>query len=403
MRTTLPLVLFFFAAIAGCRGSDHDAAAHDDDKKVIYTCPMHPNVRQDHPGQCPICHMDLVPLDGTASTTAASGNVTLHPPARALAGMTLEAASERTLSRRVRAPGRVVLDQTRVFDVTLRVGGYVSRLFADAEGTLVNAGAPVLWLDSPELVAAQQELLRALRGSQDPAADALVQATSQRLRVWGLSDAQIDELKASLTVLSPVPITATQSGVVVEKDVVVGQRVEAGQRIARLARLDKVWVEADVFPDDAGALAVGQTAEVRVLGDAGAPITGRVSRVLPRADEGARSLRVRIDVGTEGTRLLIPGAAVVAEVLAQERQVLAVPRDAVIRTGARDVVFVDVGNDQLQLRVVTLGAHDADHVEISAGLTAGERVVTRAAFLVAAESRLRVPAQWDATAARGKP
>jgi Cu(I)/Ag(I) efflux system membrane fusion protein len=280
-----------------------------------------------------------------------------------------------------------------VFDVTLRVNGYVDRLFIDAVGSAVDKGAPLAWIESPQLAQAQLELLRAVEAA---GSDAILGASRQRLLVLGMTDTQIDEVVASKTPLQPVPILAAQSGVVVAKDVVAGQSVSPGMRLVRLARMDKVWVEADVFPDDAAQLRPAQPAKVRLLGSRAAPLAAKVARILPTQGGGASStVKVRIDVENAG-RALVPGSSVIVEIAAVRADALLVPRDAVIPTGARNVVFVDVGGERFMARDVEVGEHSEDDVEIRAGLVEGERVVRRGAFLVAAESRLRAPAAWSA-------
>ncbi|MCC7074404.1 MAG: efflux RND transporter periplasmic adaptor subunit [Deltaproteobacteria bacterium] len=393
-RTRLLFVVLALMApallvLAGCRDQP---AAHRSGE--VWTCPMHPAVRQDHPGSCPICKMDLVKVDDRMPD---DGALALDARQRALAGVRTTTVTRGRLATSIKAPGRVVFDETRLRDLSPRVGGWVVDVTVDQVGMVVQAGQVLFTLSAPELVAAQAEHLRAVAGSDE----GLARASAGRLGTLGLTPAQVEELVRRGAPFDPAPILAPVSGVVVDKGVVPGARVEAGMRLLRLAQLDRLWVEADVFTADVGEVRVGQSALIAVNG---AHHEGKVARVLPNVEGGARTARVRVDLANRGAALR-PGMVVEVEIVLGSIDALLVPASAVLYTGPRRVVFVQTpdpsmaGGFRFVPRTVQLGRRGGEQVEIVSGLDAGDAVVVDGAFLLASESRLRWPGALDAPAA----
>lgn len=357
----------------------------------VWTCPMHPAVRQDHPGTCPICKMDLVKVDDQQPK---DGALALDQRQRALAGVRTTPVVRGRLATSIKAPGRVAYDETRLRDLSPRVGGWVVDVNVDQVGMVVRAGQVLFTVSAPELVSAQAEHLRAVAGGDE----GLVRASAGRLAVLGLTPAQVTELVARGAPFDPAPILAPISGVVVDKEVVPGARVEAGMRLVRLAQLDRLWVEADVFTADVGEVRAGQTA---LIAAAGARHEGKVARVLPNVEGGARTARARIDLVNRDASLR-PGMIVEVEIVLGSVDALLVPASAVLYTGPRRVVFVEtpdasmVGGLRYLPRTVQLGRRGAEQVEIVHGLAERDVVVVDGAFLLASESRLRWPGALDA-------
>lgn len=356
----------------------------------IWTCPMHPAVRQDHGGTCPICKMDLVRVD---DKQPADGAIALDQHQRTLAGVRTTPVIRGQLATSIKAPGRVAYDETRLRDLSPRVSGWIADVNVDQVGMVVKAGQVLFTLSAPELVQAQAEHLRAAAGGDE----GLVRASAGRLAVLGLAPAQIEQLVARGAPFDPAPILSPISGVVVDKEVVPGARVEAGMRLLRLAQLDRLWIEADVFTVDAAVVRAGQRA---VIAAGGATSQGKVARVLPNVEGGARTARVRIDLPNLGAALR-PGMVVEVEIVLGSVDALLVPSSAVLYTGPRRVVFVEapdpsmVGGMRYLPRTVQLGRRGAELVEISSGLKEGEAIVVDGAFLLASESRLRWPGALD--------
>ncbi len=375
----------------------HAEAAHGGDL-AYYTCSMHPSVRKQEPGTCPICSMNLVPV---TREEAATGAVALTPQRRQEIGVTTARVERRPRVIAIRAVGKVAVDESRRSEITLKVAGYVSRLTVDKPGQFVRRGQTLFTLYSPELYSAQREYLaaldsqRAARSTSAPdRADYLVAAARERLRLWDLTSAQIERLERGGEPLRDLPIVSPVSGFVVEKNVVVGAAVAPGQALYRLAGLDRVWVEAAVYEADLPLVEVGQEAEITLSYLPGKRFGGRVVFVYPYLAAESRTGTVRIELAN-------PNLALKPEMFADvllRRDLgprLMVPESAVLYAGEREFVFRDLGEGRLQPHAVELGHKSGASVEIVSGLTEGETVVTSANFLVAAESRLKLALeQW---------
>jgi Cu(I)/Ag(I) efflux system membrane fusion protein len=392
----------------GGDGHEHAPAAAPS-AKVVYHCPMHPQITQDGPGSCPICGMDLVPVSaermGTEDETADRAEVRI--PSAKLAG--IGARSEEVVSapfvREVRAAASVAADETRLRTVTTKIDGYVEKLWADAVGAVVVKGQPLLEIYSPELLAAQQEYLVALRAkdrlatSPLPAVSGtgadLLDSARRRLELLDLTPAQIDALvatgKASRTVVVAAPI----GGTILKRDVVQGMRVSREMALLELSDLSRVWVLASVFEHELPFVKEGQRARMSLAYLPGRVFEGKVEKVYPTLDATTRAAQVRVAFpNADGA--LKPGmfAEVVLEADLGER--LRVPTDAVVDTGTRKVVFVEREPGLFEPRTITTGLELPDAVEVVSGLEAGEKVLAAGTFFVDSESKLRAALQATA-------
>jgi membrane fusion protein, copper/silver efflux system len=365
----------------------------DPDDIAWYTCSMHPSVRSPDPGQCPICSMTLTPVTRGEAT---SGVVMVDAERRQRIGVRIEPVRREPLTSSVRAVGKVVYDETRLAEVSVKYQGWIVDLHVNETGQEVRRGQTLFTLYSPELLAAQQELLaslasqRAAAGTSAPGrADYLVAAARQRLRLWDLTAAQVDRIVETGRPVENIPIVSPATGVVVEKHVVAGATVGPGVPLFRIAGLDRVWVEAEIYESDISRIRVGDPASVTLPYMQGATRTGQVAFVLPFLDDATRTARVRIELPNPGLELKPDMYANVSiEHFLGER--LTVPEDAILYTGERNFVFVDLGEGRLKPQPVVVGVRSGKRVEILDGLAAGDLVVTSGNFLIAAESRLRL-------------
>lgn len=312
-------------------------------------------------------------------------------------GVTFGTADVREMTNVVRAAGNVTVDETRVVQVVPRVSGFVERLYVNVTGQLVRRGDPLLELYSPELLAAQQELLlaaslernvgtSAVPGIPDDATD-LVAAARRRFQLWGVSDRQVDEVLRTGRTRRTLTLYAPASGVITERKVMQGQAVTAGEKLFTISDLSRVWVEADLRGADAGAVRIGSAAIIDITGLPGRDITGRVEYVYPTLQMDSRTTRARITVGN-ANGLLRPGMFATVRLTTPSRTALTVPTSALVRTGKRAMLFVDLGNGTLRSQDVELGAEAGDYTEVLAGVEPGQRVVTSAQFLLDSESNL---------------
>lgn len=383
------------AATAPAHDHDHAAAgapAAGDDAVSYYTCPMHPSVRREVEGACPLCGMDLVPVTRAEEQ---GGVVQVDEARRAAVGIRTSPVIRGPMTVAVRAVGRVTYDERRLTDVVLRVGGYVSKLRVATTGQAVTKGETLFTLYSPDLYAAQEEYLLARAALADAGArgDGLVRAAEKKLRLWGLSAAQIARVAARGEPIEDVAFPSPASGVVLDKMIVEGDAVEPGMRLFRIAALDRIWVEAELYEADLRHVARGQLATVELSYLPGRTFTGKVAFIYPYLDPATRTGRVRVELPNRGLELKPDMYATVALAIPLGERVQ-VPIDAVIYTGPRRLVFVDIGGGKLEPRAITIGAQTDDLVEVVSGLAGGERVVTAGNFLVAAESRLRGATTW---------
>ncbi len=312
-------------------------------------------------------------------------------------GVTFAPVTLEPLGREVRAVGQVVVDETRMRTVTLKIDGWVDRLYVDYTGQRMTRGAPLLTIYSPMLVTAQEELLLARQLTRDvtgssadtrTGAEELVQAARRRLRWWDISDEQIAGVERAGTAQRALTIHAPVGGTVLEKNVTVGQRIMAGEPLYRVADLSSVWVDGEVYERDLGAMRVGQLVTATFDALPGVSMRGRIAYVYPTLSPDTRTARVRVSLANPASRLL-PGMYATLRMESDARgAVLSVPRGAVLATGDRQLVFVRLANGQLQPRTVDVGAASDARVEILRGVALGDTVVASATFLVDAESNL---------------
>ncbi len=361
---------------------------------AYWTCTMHPSVRETGPGRCPICNMDLVPVRATAVRDSESVDLTFSvtPAKQQLIGVTFATVKRSDAHRLVRTYGRVAPDETRVVDVNLRVGGWIEDLYVDFTGRAVRKGEPLFTMYSPELLAAQGEFQVALRAAQSGgSADdgtRLVESARERLRLWQMTDEQIRALEAGGEPSTTVAIASPATGVVVEKMAVKGMRVEPGMTLYRIVDLSRVWVNADVYESELPLVKVGQEADVTVPTVPPRVLDGAIAYIDPVLDPMTRTARARVTLANQ-TGELKPEMFVEVGVHVALGDRLVVPQNAVLRTGERQIVFVDKGGGLFEARLVTLGVRAGDEVEVVSGLEEGERVVASANFLIDAEAQVQ--------------
>jgi membrane fusion protein, copper/silver efflux system len=429
-------------AVDGCvgRASTTNVAA----AKVIYHCPMHPDYTSDKPGDCPICGMRLVPIEkkdqastqdarakgqpgGTPpsptgheghvpalpASPAAAGPATRGGPPEALAlgadrarlaGIRVVEAVDGRLARSVRAVGTVAIDETRVRQVTTKVGGFVERLYVNTTGQMVRAGQPLFDLYSPELLASQEEFLHARESAATFERSALPEvrkggadlagAARRRLELFDVPQEFIERLERTAKVERAVTFKAPFAGFVTGKNILAGQRIEPGMDLLTVSDLSRVWVIAQVYEAEAAVAQAGRRATVRLPYDSAAALSGRVDFVYPTVEAESRTLKVRLEL-SNARGALKPGMFVNVELDGPPEQGRLVPDTAVIDAGPRHVVFVETEPGRFASRDVVVGARQDGRALIRSGLAAGERVAVSANFLLDSESRLRGAVRSD--------
>jgi Cu(I)/Ag(I) efflux system membrane fusion protein len=407
---------------------------------TLWTCSMHPQVRLDHPGQCPICGMDLVPVTADDTTASVTSDLhTLDPHAVAMAQVETAAVESRALWKEVRTVGKVQLDETAVAYLTARVDGRVDRVFADFPGTVVAPGDHLVSIYSPDLLVTQRELLLNLQLERGRAPDAAgpspVDATRQRLLLWGITDAQLEEVARTGEPMTHLTVFAPMGGTVIEKAVRAGQYVTTGDALFTIADLSRVWVVIDIYERELAWVRFGQPVELRLESQPGRAFVGVVGFLEPVLDEETRTVRARVmlrndeghfkpgmflealvrvpidsdggpgPTGLEGKHVCpmhpyvvqegpgdCPVCGMPLEQVPGDRgrpgPVLAVPASAVLTTGVRQLVYVEEGPGVYRRVEPVLGARAGDFYPVLRGLAAGQRVVTRGGFLLDSQAQL---------------
>lgn len=312
-------------------------------------------------------------------------------------GVTFGTAEVRPLSRTIRTVGIVEFDERRMSYVSPKFGGWVEKLHVDFTGQAVRKGQPLLEVYSPELVAAQEELLLAARMASSvgqsevqnvaEGAKDLLDSARRRLAYWDISDAQIRHLIETGEVHKTLTLYAPVSGVVMEKDVFEGQAFRSGQNLYMIADLSGVWVNAEVFEADAAMVREGMAAEVAISALPGQPLAGQIEYVYPTIEDRTRSMRARISIANPRGELK-PGMYATVRFRSELSEVLTVPSSAILNSGERAIAFVDMGGGAIIPRDLRVGARGDGYVQVLDGLEPGQRVVTSAQFLLDSESNL---------------
>ncbi len=420
-----------------------------------WTCSMHPQIKLRKPGQCPICGMALIPLEKSDTETASLRELSLSEEAVKLMQIETVPVERRFVGAQVRMVGMVDYDETRLKYITAWIAGRLDRLFVDYTGVPVQAGDHMVYLYSPELLSAQEELLQAIKAAQRVndstselmrrTTDATVKAAREKLRLWGLTEAQVAEIEERGTPSDHMTIYAPTGGIVIHKNAQEGMYVKTGTRIYTIADLSKVWVQLDAYESDLTWLHYGQAVQFTTESYPGQVFTGRISFIDPVLTEATRTVKVRVDVDNPDLRLK-PGMFVSAVVRAQVATAgrvmspdlagkwicpmhpdvvkddpgfcdvcgmalvpaeslgyvsaapegsdmpLVIPTTAALITGTRAVVYVEVPDQDkptFEGREIVLGPRAGDFYLVRSGLKEGERVVTKGNFTIDAELQIQ--------------
>ena len=404
MKPTLVVLVVAAAFLGGFeleRWRAKPAAAGPAERKVLYWVdPMHPWYKSDKPGIAPDCGMKLVPMYAGEQlpNQAAANAIQVSPETQQTIGVEYGTAEYEATADTIRAAARVTLDETRIVKVQTRLEGWIDRVFADFTGKYVKKGDALATVYSPDALATQQEFLLALRarhtmrdGAMPEMAvgnDNLVAAARKRLELWDISGPQIDEVQRTGKPIENLTVYAPASGYITERNAFPKQHVTSDTVLYTLADLSSVWVVADVFEYEAAGVRLGQAATLTLDYLPGRAFYGRVSYILPGVDPASRTLKARIAFDNPGG-LLKPDMYGQVEIRTGGARRLMAPESAVLDSGDRQVVYVDRGNGNLEPRPVRVGEHVGGKIEILAGLTAGERIVTSGNFLLDSESQLK--------------
>src|SRR5438094_1058018 len=419
------VALLFVAASCGKSGGSRKPSNVD-----YYTCTMHPSVKSQTPGKCPICSMDLVPVmkrggeeaksqappqtqdvksggemkdmpgmpgmkTGGETKGAQTSEFIVPVERQQQIGVTYAKVERKPLRHTIRAVGMVVPDKGRNWQFVSRVDGYVQKLNVTAPGEIVEKDAPLMSIYSPDLLTSEREFVELLRMRDEAKTkdaretpEKLIESARRRLHLWNVTDAQIDELQKTRKPQENVTLLSPFRGIVQSVPGDQGKGVKVGDMLVEVADLSVVWVWAEFYENELPMLKIGQKIDISAKSYPGEKFEGTISLINPFLDEAKRTAKVRIDIPNPEFKLR-PGMYVNSELAMDMGEALTVPVSAIMPTGDRNIVFVDKGEGKLEPRIVRLGSKYGDIYEVQSGLQESERVIASANFLIDAESKVQ--------------
>lgn len=376
---------------SGSASSDgHQHAREVSGIPTIYTCSMHPQIRQNEPGDCPICGMDLIPLENESAETDPL-SISMSPTAMQLAGVQTLIVGHSASDKSIRLNGKIQADERQNYTQSAHIPGRIEALAVNFTGEYVSKGQVLGQLYSPELSTAQEELLQTqkIKDSQP----ALFKSAKEKLKNWKLSEEQIEQILNTQKVMGTVPILANVSGYVTAKMVNLGDYVQRGEAIYQITDLSKVWVLFDIYETDLQWIKKGSTIEYTVQSIPGEVFTGKLSYIDPVINPTTRVARARLEVSNPKLKLkpemFVSGT--VKSVANSSDASIVIPKSAIMWTGTRSVVYVKNANSQgvsFQLREVTLGPTLGSEYLIESGLKSGEEIAVHGTFSIDAAAQL---------------
>ncbi len=366
----------------------------DSASKTLYTCGMHPQIIRDKPGNCPICGMKLTPKrdTGTEDGNINGVDIKIDPVTQQNMGLRTAIVEKGPLKHTIRTYGHITYDETRTAQISPKFSGWFEKLYADFTGQFVKKGDPLFDIYSPELLAAQEEYLIALRTAKGR--KEMLASARRRLSYFDVGPDEIRAIETSGTVKKNVTIRSPFTGVITHKNAVQGGFVKPGTVIYKIADLSRVWVEAHIYEYELSQIALGQDAEMTLPYQPGKVYSGKVAYIYPYLQQKTRDVVIRLEFENPGLKLKPDMYADVHIKSVSGEQGLLIPSEAVIRSGKRNVVFVTREENKFKACEVTLGLTlDGGWQHILSGLEPGDVVVTSGQFLLDSESKLKEAVQ----------
>lgn len=400
-------ILLFIAAatVSGCRtnGENNKSGEAVEVSHAIadvYTCPMHPSVRSNKPGVCPICHMTLVKVSSGNSDTSSSlpkESVALSTSKQVLANISTQPAMSKILTQEITLAGKIDYPEPNAQQITTRYAGRIEHLYASYVGQEVRRGDRIADLYSPDAIAAQREFLIALYASDqnqlnaERASDSSVDLRSQsrsKLKLWGFTDGQIDTLAYTKIVRTIVTVYSPISGTIMRKNVDLQSYIAAGDPLFEVADLRKVWLQLDAYESDLPSIRIGAPLTAQIDAFPSETFQGTISFVGAVVEPSTRTVRIRATLENKSMKLK-PQMFAHGVIHIRLTKSVVVPASAVIENGKRTVVWVAVGQGRFEPRIVSLGLRAGDMYQVLDGLREGEMIAVSGGYLIDSESQLQ--------------
>ena len=394
VRSGLFIVIGLFIGWAVFHSPEKAEESHDHSAEVkkaeIWTCSMHPQIRMDKPGKCPICAMDLIPLIQSGTSGMDSGAVHLTKESAELANVLTTIVGTQNPVKELRLYGKVQADERLLQNQVAYIPGRIEKLMVNFTGEMVRKGQPLALIYSPELVTAQQELLEAAKtkGTQPE----IYEAAKEKLHQWKLTDKQIEGIENSGKVQANMEVESTASGIVTARRVNNGDYVSQGSVLYEVSDLSRVWVLFDAYESDLPFLKKGDKVEFSIQALPGTAYSGTIMFIDPVIDPVNRVAKVRLEMSNPGAKLKpeMFATGIVKSNLSEYKDKLVIPRSAVLWTGKRSIVYVKQTGDEpvFKIREIELGPQLGNSYVVTEGLQDGEEIVTQGAFSVDAAAQL---------------
>ncbi len=384
--------IFLFACSSETKTEDH--SAHDQVKEKAastkYTCPMHPNVVQDGPGTCPICGMDLVVVNKTIED---SNDLMLNNSQIKLANITTQKVAVQPIGQTVVINGRLVENEDLSEVISSRAAGRVEKLFAKETGRIVKKGEPLYQIYSETLLTLQKEYLLAKEqndalGSTEKRYKSFLDAAKRKLLLYGLTENQIDVLAQNKALQNTIAFSSPATGVITEISVAEGQYVSEGSILMRIENINKLWLDAELYPNETSMAKKGDKVMVRISGFENESVEATINFLSPEYRANSQITVMRASVSNPDSKYK-PGMQAQVFFTHSAKKALAVPVDAVIRDGKGTHVYVQRGMNTFRPQMVKIGLEDFEQVEITEGLVEGDTIAVTGAYLLYSELILK--------------
>jgi len=396
----------FFAGYLANRQKDPATSSASSEQAVIYTCPMHPQYRSNHAGDCPICGMRLEPAnagspggESDAASTDTPGIIQISAARQQLMGVRTDEVRQASAAHQLRVPGRITVDDQRLYRIIAATDGWVLELGQNTVGRFVKKDQLLASYYTRDLLSTERSFLISL-GTSDPSQKTDLSLASLRtsmsaiqqypvdgLRGLGMSDLQIEEIQQTRASTPYVNIYSPAAGFVLARNISPQQRFEKGAEFYRIADISHVWVMTDIFEKDREFVRPGAMATVHYRGR---EFEARLSDALPQLDPQTRTLKTRFDLENPGN-LLLPDMFVEVDLHVDMPEALTIPADSVIDLGRRKTIYIESSDGMFEPRLIETGWRLGDRVQVTRGLEPGERIVVSGNFLIDSESRMRMP------------
>lgn len=385
MALVLGLILGYMANSSSGNKNEAQVESQETEKEITWTCSMHPQIQLKEPGQCPICGMDLIPLNesGGGNPNAISfneGEIQQN-------NIQVVEVGEGSAQKIIRLDGKVKMNENNSVVQSAHYSGRIEEVFVQHEGQLIQKGALIAKVYSPELIKAQKELLETVKlKTENPL---LYAASKKKLESWKITKSQILEIETQNKTIELLPIYAENTGIVTLLNVALGDYVKKGQKLIQLADLSSVWVELDAFERDLAWLRKGQKVSLKINTGKKGKYKGVISYIDPIINAKSRTAKVRVVLQNRGElkpEMFVSGTIEVAN---SSDEVLVIPKSAVLWTGQRSVYYKEISRHTFSMREVVLGKDLGNHYQALKGLDKGDRIVKTGTFVVDAAAQLQ--------------